>query len=144
MKDAPAQPPSFRLHPQLAADTEAVAELPLSTVRLMNDSRFPWLILVPRRPEIRELHELSERDRAVLVEEVALASRVLARATGADKINVGALGNMVPQLHVHAVARFRNDEAWPGPVWGTGERRPYPAAELARTCASFAEALRSA
>jgi diadenosine tetraphosphate (Ap4A) HIT family hydrolase len=118
----------FALHPTLARDTVEVARLPLCRVLLMNDRRFPWLILVPERGErdsVREIHELSAADRAELIEEIARASEVLKRLFQPDKLNVGALGNIVPQLHVHIVARTATDPAWPGPVWGSGTPVPY-------------------
>ena len=115
---------TFSLDPRLDADTLPVKQLGLCEVRLMNDARFPWLILVPRRAGLREVHELSRADRARLFEEIAEASRVLA-ARGAFKVNTGALGNIVAQLHVHVVARDPSDAAWPGPVWGAGTRVPY-------------------
>lgn len=118
-------PPAFRLDPRIAADTLAAADWPLTTVRLMNDRRFVWLILVPRRPGLAEIHDLSPADLALLGTETARASRVLATALRPDKINVGALGNMVRQLHVHVVARRTTDPAWPGPVWGSGAPLPY-------------------
>jgi diadenosine tetraphosphate (Ap4A) HIT family hydrolase len=121
----------FILNERLAADSVALGEGPLSLVRLMNDRRYAWLILVPRRGELREIHELAAADRALLVEEIAAAGRALQAATAAAKINVGALGNLVPQLHVHVVARSPGDPAWPGPVWGHGRPEPYDAAELA-------------
>jgi diadenosine tetraphosphate (Ap4A) HIT family hydrolase len=116
----------FTLHPTLARDTVEVARLPLCRVLLMKDRRFPWLLLVPEREAVREIHELPARDRAVLIEEIAQASEALARLVQPDKLNVGALGNVVPQLHIHVVARFAADPAWPGPVWGSGEAVPYP------------------
>lgn len=119
------------LHPTLARDTVEVARLPLCRVLLMKDRRFPWLILVPEREEIREIHELSSEDRSQLIEEIAQAGEVLERLFCPAKLNVGALGNIVPQLHVHVVARFENDSAWPGPVWGSGPALPYTDAELA-------------
>jgi diadenosine tetraphosphate (Ap4A) HIT family hydrolase len=115
----------FALHPRLAADTILITDWPLSRVLVMNDSRFPWLILVPRRTEAVELHDLVPADRYLLVEEVARAGTALKAVTGAAKINVGALGNLVPQLHVHVVARNPGDAAWPGPVWGHGAAVPY-------------------
>lgn len=118
-------PPPFVLHPRLAADTFAIADWPLSRVLLMNDARYAWLILVPRRAEIVELHDLGDADRAVLIEDVARAGAALKAVTGATKINVGALGNLVPQLHVHVVAREPGDPAWPGPVWGHSAAVPY-------------------
>lgn len=120
----------FTLHPTLARDTVLVSQLPLCRVLLMKDRRFPWLILVPERDSVREIHELSQADRAALVEEIAEASEVLQRLFQPDKLNVGALGNVVPQLHVHVVARFAADPAWPGPVWGPGPAEPYAEAEL--------------
>jgi diadenosine tetraphosphate (Ap4A) HIT family hydrolase len=121
---------SFVLHPTLARDTVEVARLPLCRVLLMNDRRFPWLILVPERDAVREIHELSPADRAVLIEEIAQTSERLTRLVQPDKINVGALGNVVPQLHVHVVARSAGDLAWPGPVWGSGPAEPYGGEEL--------------
>lgn len=120
----------FALHPTLARDTIEVARWPLCRVLLMKDRRFPWLILVPERESVREIHELPAGDRAVLIEEIALASEALKRLVRPDKLNVGALGNVVPQLHVHVVARFVADPAWPEPVWGSGAAVPYSEDEL--------------
>jgi diadenosine tetraphosphate (Ap4A) HIT family hydrolase len=116
---------TFALHPRLAADTAFIADWPLSRVLLMNDARFPWLVLVPRREGAIELHDLAAPERALLVEEIARASAALKQFTGAAKINVGALGNIVSQLHAHVVARKPGDAAWPGPVWGSGTPIPY-------------------
>ncbi|HZF11674.1 MAG TPA: HIT family protein [Thermoanaerobaculia bacterium] len=121
----------FALHPTLAKDTVEVARLALCRVLLMKDRRFPWLILVPERESVREIHELSSVDRAVLIEEIARAGEVLTQLVQPDKLNVGALGNLVPQLHVHVVARRTTDPAWPGPVWGSGAAVPYEESELA-------------
>jgi diadenosine tetraphosphate (Ap4A) HIT family hydrolase len=115
----------FTLNERLAADTVFVADWSLSRVLLMNDARYPWLILVPRRAGVTELFELSVQDRALLTEETARASEHLKALSKAAKINIGALGNLVPQLHVHVVARNPGDAAWPGPVWGKGEAAPY-------------------
>ncbi len=117
--------PPFALHPRLAADTIPVGDLPLCRVLLMRDARFPWLVLVPRREDLTEFVDLDALERTVLMEEIALASHALRRETGAEKLNVGALGNIVAQLHVHVVARFAADPAWPGPVWGSGTAVPY-------------------
>ncbi len=114
----------FSLHPRLAADTVFVADWALSRVVAMNDARYPWLILIPRRDGATELFDLSAEDRRTLIEEIARASDGLKTLTAAAKINVGALGNLVPQLHVHIVARSPDDAAWPGPVWGQGAARP--------------------
>lgn len=123
----------FRLHPRLEADTVEIAVWPLSRVLLMNDRTYPWLILVPQREDVRELHHLSPEDRTRLVHEMALAARLLEDATKADKINVAALGNQVPQLHVHVIARFHDDPAWPDPVWGVVRPEPYDQASLSHT-----------
>ncbi|MBB99015.1 MAG: diadenosine tetraphosphate hydrolase [Rhodobacteraceae bacterium] len=116
----------FTLDDRLAGDSLAVLDLDLCTVRLMNDARYPWLLLVPMRADVTELVDLGADDRLRLIEEIAGASKALKAVSGCDKLNVGALGNMVPQLHVHIVARFVGDAAWPGPVWGAGAAEPYP------------------
>lgn len=121
---------AFVLHPQLAADTVPVAEFALSSVLLMDEPAWPWLVLVPRRPGLRELIDLDVAGRAVLMEEIARASTVLRALFAPDKLNTGALGNMVPQLHVHVVARRMGDTAWPGPVWGAKARERYAPDDL--------------
>ena len=131
----------FTLHPTLARDTIEVTRLPLCHVLLMNDRRFPWLILVPERDPVREIHQLSPADRAALIEEIALGSGALERLFHPDKLNVGALGNVVPQLHVHVVARAVGDPAWPGPVWGSGAAVPYSEGEIAEVRARLEAAL---
>ncbi len=132
--------PHWHLHPQLAEDTHPLAHLPLCDVRLMDDANHPWLVLVPRVPEAVELIDLEEEHQAQLMREVALASHVLRVTMRPDKLNVAALGNMVPQLHVHVIARYRQDIAWPRPVWGNATSQPYaPEALVARV-----EALRAA
>ncbi|MEQ9146482.1 MAG: HIT domain-containing protein [Parvibaculaceae bacterium] len=120
---------SFLLHDRLEADTFHVADWPVCRVLLMNDCRFPWLILVPRRKGLRDFDEVAADDKADFLGEIDRASRVLRAITSAEKLNVAALGNMVPQLHVHVVARFASDAAWPGPVWGVGEAQAYDPAE---------------
>jgi diadenosine tetraphosphate (Ap4A) HIT family hydrolase len=116
---------TFLLDPRLAADTFPVGDLALCRVLLMNDSRFPWLILVPRLAHSSEIHDLEPDQRGVLMEEAALAGKRLKALARVEKINTGALGNMVPQLHVHVVGRHAGDAAWPGPVWGAGRASPY-------------------
>eukprot|EP01037_Dinobryon_pediforme_P007025 gene7025-biopygen4484 len=116
---------SFILHSRLMADTLPIAKLPLSQLLLMNDARFPWVILVPRRADIREIIDLPLPDQAQLFAEVTQVSHILRREFRPDKLNIGAIGNMVPQLHVHVIARFEADAAWPKPVWGFEKVRPY-------------------
>ncbi|MCT8970856.1 HIT family protein [Microbaculum marinisediminis] len=116
---------TFSLHSSLAADTIPVAMLDLCEVRLMNDANFPWLVLVPRTPDAIEIVDLEPETRHRLMDEIAMASAALRSVTGAEKLNVAALGNQVAQLHVHVIARFRDDEAWPGPVWGAVPRKAY-------------------
>lgn len=121
----------FQLDHRLSADTVSIAESGLSLLLLMNDRRYPWLILVPKLAGLTEVFELDEDDRSRLWEESCALGRALSLDFGADKVNVAALGNVVRQLHVHHVARFLNDPAWPGPVWGHSPRVPYAPAELA-------------
>ncbi|AJR07946.1 HIT domain-containing protein [Photobacterium gaetbulicola] len=108
----------FSLHPRLAADTTVIGNLPLCQVLLSKEALGPWLILVPRKAELREIHHLPEPDQMQLMKESSAVAALLENDYQADKINVGALGNLVPQLHVHHIARFKDDVAWPGPVWG--------------------------
>ena len=121
---------NFELHPKLAEDCAQVTNLKLCQVLLMNDSRFPWLILVPKRADLRDFHEIAHNDRDALFDEIDRCSRLLAKLPGITKINVAALGNQVPQLHVHVIGRSIDDEAWPGPVWGIGTSVPYGIDEL--------------
>lgn len=122
--------PTFTLNERLKNDTFEVMDLALCRILLMNDASFPWLILVPMRPGVTEVHALSKEDRAALMEEAAAASRAISSVFSPDKMNIGSLGNLVPQLHVHVVGRKKADRAWPGPVWGSGEGRPYAKDEL--------------
>lgn len=115
----------FALDPRLQQDTIILGHFPLSLLLLMNDSTYPWLILVPQRPEIREIHELAPRDRRQLLDESCHLAETMAALFGPDKLNIAALGNVVPQLHLHHVARFRHDPAWPAPVWGKTPAVPY-------------------
>lgn len=120
---------SFELHPQLAADCLPVGDLPLCRVLLLNDAHYPWFILVPRRAEITEIHQLDEPDRNRLWRESDWFSHQLEAIYTPDKLNIAALGNMIPQLHLHHIARFKNDAAWPAPVWGKHPSTPYADAE---------------
>ena len=111
-------PDAFALDPRLAADTLRLGSLKLCEVLLFNDSRFPWLILVPARAGLVEIVDLNAEDRALLMQEISIASQALKKVTNCHKLNVAALGNQVRQLHVHVIARFEADAAWPNPVWG--------------------------
>ncbi|MBI1363554.1 MAG: HIT domain-containing protein [Proteobacteria bacterium] len=115
----------FALHPQLQADTFPVTDLQLCRVLLMNDCNYPWVILVPRKDNIREIHQLDGAERQTLMDEMSNVAQKLEHAFSAKKMNVAALGNMVPQLHVHVVARFEEDPAWPTPIWGKVPAKPY-------------------
>ena len=120
----------FKLNERLANDTVLIRPLTLCQVLCMNNQVWPWLILVPARPDVTELHHLSAPDRALLMEEVVQVSTTLETLFRPDKLNVAAIGNVVPQLHVHVVARRRDDPAWPNPVWGSGIGEPYAPHEL--------------
>ena len=109
---------TFKLHDRLATDTHDLGRSQLCQVRLMNDCTWPWVLLVPAVPDVREIYELSETQQQRLTYESAVLSRGMMELFGGDKMNVAALGNMVPQLHVHHIVRFVDDPAWPGPVWG--------------------------
>lgn len=115
----------FALDSRLQQDTLVVGDFPLSRLLLMNDSRYPWFILVPRRSDVSELFQLDEPDRAQLWQETNTFAEVLKGVLAADKMNVATLGNVVSQLHMHVIARFREDAAWPAPVWGCGEAVAY-------------------
>ena len=120
----------FELDGRLAADTFVLGSTSLSRVLLMNDARFPWLILVPERADVSEPFDLSEADQEQLWQESMRLGGAMKAHFAADKINVAALGNQVAQLHVHHIARFHTDDAWPGPVWGVGSAVPYEAAAV--------------
>ncbi|MGO4573142.1 HIT domain-containing protein [Microvirga sp. 2TAF3] len=117
---------AFTLDSRLEADTIPIGDLALSSVLLLNDARFPWFVLVPRLPNASELTDLSDEQAVQVMEEIRIATRVMVALAKPDKVNVGALGNIVTQLHIHVIGRFRSDPAWPGPVWGHGTRTPYP------------------
>jgi diadenosine tetraphosphate (Ap4A) HIT family hydrolase len=123
---------AFTLHPRLAADTHFLADIPLCRVLLLNDARFPWLILVPRRTALRELTDLHIEDRSLAFDEIERASDALGKLYAPTRINVAAIGNIVNQLHIHVVARSVQDAAWPGTVWGHGTAQPYDASALAQ------------
>ena len=120
----------FELHPRLQADTQILGDLPLCRVLLAKDSQYPWLILVPRVAGLREIHHLAPAQQQQLMQESCAVATLMEEALGPDKINVAALGNLVPQLHLHHVARFSTDAAWPGPIWGAHPAIPYQAQDL--------------
>ncbi|WP_309088523.1 HIT domain-containing protein [Phenylobacterium sp.] len=126
----------FRIDPAFEATSEPLTDLGLCHARLQDDARFPWIVLIPRIAGLREVEDLSAEDRVRLVDEVVAAGQAVRRigheaARPVEKLNVGQLGNVTPQLHVHVVGRRSDDAAWPGPVWGSGEARRYRPAELA-------------
>jgi len=125
----------FQLDPRLAADTILLADLPLSRLLMMRDGNYPWLILVPRRAGAVEILDLAAEDRAALWSEIERVAEALRAETAADKLNVAALGNVVAQLHVHVIARFRSDAAWPAPVWGRVPAIPLDEARAAALAA---------
>ncbi|AQP99214.1 HIT family protein [Pseudoalteromonas aliena] len=117
--------PVFELAPELKRDCIELANWPLCKVLLLNDSQYPWFVLVPRQPNLKEIIDLSEADQIVYLKESAKLSKLLIKVFNPDKLNVAALGNMVPQLHIHHIARFKSDKAWPAPVWGKFSAIPY-------------------
>lgn len=134
------QPSEWELHPQLVQDTLLVGDLALSQVLASRDAGYPWLILVPRRPDVSEIIDLGPADQAVLMAEIAKVSVALRALTRCDKLNVANIGNMVAQLHVHIVARKRGDAAWPKPMWGAAPAKIYPS----RVLEKFADDMRAA
>lgn len=131
---------AWKLDAQIERDTAAVGDLSLCRVRAMNDAAYPWLVLVPRRIGVTEIIDLRETDRAQLMTEISAAATALKDITRCDKLNIGAIGNLVPQLHIHIVARRRGDPAWPKPAWGAAPPQPY----ASHTLDAFIEAVREA
>lgn len=130
----------FILNQRLRDDTVEIINLNLSRILLMKDKSFPWLILVPEKEDIKEIYELTAKDRAILIEEISLASQIIETLYTPDKINIGMLGNIVPQLHIHVIGRFKTDCAWPGSAWGACHREPYSEEGLRLACMRFKEA----
>jgi diadenosine tetraphosphate (Ap4A) HIT family hydrolase len=135
---------NWSLHRQLERDTVSLGDLPLSRVLVNNDANYPWLILVPRRPNLVEVIDLDEGAQAQLMREITRVARALREITTSHKLNIAALGNVVPQLHVHVIARFRDDAAWPNPVWNVVPRRAYAQEELKAFTGPLREQLRLA
>ena len=132
-------PEAWSLHPQLERDMSPVGDLALSRVGAINDADYPWLVLVPRRLRAVEIADLEAADAARLMGEIALVSRALRDVTACDKLNIAAIGNVVPQLHVHIVARWKTDPLWPKPVWGHATVRANPV----ETFGAFVAAVRA-
>jgi|TARA_B110000977_G_scaffold126885_1_gene162184 diadenosine tetraphosphate (Ap4A) HIT family hydrolase len=131
----------FQLDHRLEADTQLLGAFPLSLLLLSKDANYPWCILVPQREDIREIYQLNEADRQQLLDESCLVAETLNKLFAGDKINVAAIGNMVPQLHMHHVVRFKTDAAWPGPVWGAVAAATYPQQLLTETAERIVTAL---
>lgn len=131
----------WHLHPQLADDSHPLAHMPLSELRLMDDSHHPWLILVPRVANAVELIDLDPAQQSALLGEIATTSRLLRECCSPDKLNIAALGNQVAQLHVHVIARYRDDIAWPRPVWGSATAQPYSPEALVERVALLRDCL---
>jgi diadenosine tetraphosphate (Ap4A) HIT family hydrolase len=132
----------FDLHPQLDKDCLVLGDFPLCRLLLCKDANYPWCILVPRVSDVREIYQLSEDDQRQFIKESSYLSGILNEIYQADKMNVAALGNMVPQLHIHHIARYTTDPAWPGPIWGIVPAKPYSKDELAQTAAKITGSLK--
>lgn len=132
------------LHPQLQKDCVVVGRLSLSYLLLMKDANYPWFILVPDRENLTEIYQLSPHDQQQLIRESSDLAASLAQAFSADKINIAALGNVVPQLHVHHIVRYRHDPAWPAPVWGKVTPKPYTEEKLAEVISRLGEIMGNA
>ncbi|MFI3156399.1 MAG: HIT domain-containing protein [Methylococcaceae bacterium] len=121
----------FHLHPRLEQDCIAVGRFELCRLLMMNDSQYPWFILVPERTDLQEIYQLSKEERELLTEESSYLAENLAALYRADKMNIAAIGNKVPQLHIHHIVRYRTDKAWPAPVWGKFDAVPYTERQIA-------------
>lgn len=132
---------TFALDEKLSSDTLPITRLGLCDLRLMNDRRWPWLILVPQRPDIIEITDLTPLDQTMLTFETGIVVQALKSVTSCEKINIGALGNIVRQMHMHVIARNSGDAGWPGPVWGHGVREPYAAGEAEAFVGAIRDAL---
>jgi len=133
---------TFQLHPRLQQDSIAIAQFELSEIRLINDSQYPWMILVPKRAYISEVYQLSETDQQLLQQESSWLAKTMAKLYQADKMNIAAIGNMVPQLHIHHIARYKTDIAWPAPVWGKFDAVPYTEQKIGQISMQIKNALK--
>ncbi|MBZ8133798.1 HIT family protein [Afifella sp. IM 167] len=131
----------FDLDQRLESDSVPLAELSLCEVRIMRDATYPWLLMIPQRPGLSEIIDLSGEEQALMMREIDIVARALKTASGCDKLNIAALGNQVRQLHVHVIARFEGDAAWPGPVWGAAKPRPWEAGALSDLARKLLEAI---
>ncbi len=132
---------NFKLHKRLEEDSALITELDLCLVLLINDANYPWTILVPKRANSTDIYKLEQKDQIQLLQESNALSNAMESAFMPDKLNVAAIGNVVPQLHVHHIARYKTDIAWPSPVWGFAKAMPYDSAELERTISLLSNAL---
>lgn len=126
---------TFQLHPRLEQDCISIGRFELCRLLMMNDSQYPWFILVPERADVREIYQLNKADRELLAEESNYLAENLATLYQADKMNIAAIGNMVPQLHIHHIVRYRTDKAWPAPVWGRFDAVPYTERQITENLA---------
>ncbi len=131
----------FALHTRLEEDTQVIGDFSLCRLLLMNDANYPWFILVPRRTGAREIYELEDHDQQQLLKESSHLSQTLNQTFHADKLNIAALGNMVPQLHIHHIVRYLSDPAWPNPVWGMCPAQPYTERARQETCSNLIDHL---
>lgn len=134
----------FQLHPRLQQDCFSVGQFTLSRILMMNDNQYPWFILVPQRKGIKEIYELSQSDRQLLMDESCLLAKKMVELYRPDKLNIAAIGNLVPQLHVHHVARYQTDIAWPGPIWGKFPGSSYAGQTAELQIARLRESLKEA
>lgn len=132
---------TFQLHPRLQQDCLLVGHFALSKILMMNDSQYPWFVLVPQRSDIMEVYQLAEADRQQLISESCLLAEKLVQIYQPDKLNIAAIGNLVPQLHVHHVVRYLTDKAWPAPIWGKFDPVPYQKQDAQREIARLREIL---
>ncbi len=134
---------NFQLHPRLEQDCVEIGQFKLSRLLLMNDSQYPWCILVPERKGITEVYQLQEVDRQLLQQESCFLSEKLVEIYNADKMNIAAIGNLVPQLHIHHIVRYRTDKAWPAPVWGKFDANPYSEKQIKEILSILRQALQT-
>jgi len=132
---------SFQLHPNLKRDCVFVGSFELCQLLLMNDCQYPWFLLVPQKLDLSELYQLEKPDRQLLIEESSWLAENLALLYQADKMNIAAIGNLVPQLHIHHIVRYKNDKAWPAPVWGKFAAVPYTEQQMSENLVLVKERL---